>query len=141
MALAPDVPPLRKVAIKARKGDTVLALAKRYRVTASQIAQWNRIDDGTRFKKAQSLVIWQPVKEAGASRREMASADKADKPDRKLSRRELALAAREDRLARKAGGKSAKATTQVAGKSARRQLASTAAVKGTKIRPTRLARK
>ena len=138
MALAPDVPPLRKVAIKARKGDTVVALAKRYRVTASQIAQWNRIDDGTRFKKAQSLVIWQPVKEAGASRREMASADKAD---RKLSRRELALAAREDRLSRKAGGKSAKASTQMASKSARRQLASTAAVKGTKIRPTRLARK
>lgn len=114
MALAPDVPPLRKVAIKARKGDTVLALAKRYRVTAAQIAQWNRIDDGTRFKKAQSLVIWQPVKEAGASRREMASAGKA--------------------------------TTRLAGKAAQRELAAaprnrTAAVKGTKISPTRLARK
>ena len=118
MALAPDVPPLRKVAIKARKGDTVLALAKRYRVTAAQIAQWNRIDDGTRFKKAQSLVIWQPVKEAGASRREMASAGKS-------------------------GGK---ATTRLAGKAAQRELAAaprnrTAAVKGTKISPTRLARK
>jgi membrane-bound lytic murein transglycosylase D len=129
MALAPDVPPLRKVAIQARKGDTVLALAKRYRVTAAQIAQWNRIDDGTRFKKAQSLVIWQPVKETGASRREMASADKAD---RKLSRRELALAAREERLnASKSGGKSGKRETGNR----------TAAVKGTKISPTRLARK
>lgn len=121
MALAPDVPPLRKVAIKARKGDTVLALAKRYRVTAAQIAQWNRIDDGTRFKKAQSLVIWQPVKEAGASRREMASAGKS-------------------------GGKAGKATTRLAGKAAQRELAAaprnrTAAVKGTKISPTRLARK
>jgi membrane-bound lytic murein transglycosylase D len=108
MALAPDVPPLRKVAIKARKGDTVLALAKRYRVTAMQIAHWNHIDDETRFKKAQSLVIWQPVKEAGASRRELAAAGKAG---RKLSRQ---LAAAEMR-----GN----------------------AVKGTKIRPTRLARK
>ncbi|NYG34883.1 transglycosylase SLT domain-containing protein [Sphaerotilus montanus] len=119
MALAPDVPPLRKVAIKARKGDTVLALAKRYRVTAAQIAQWNRIDDGTRFKKAQSLVIWQPVKEAGASRREMASAGKS----------------------------SGKSGTKLAGNAARRQMAAaaprnrTAAVKGTKISPTRLARK
>jgi membrane-bound lytic murein transglycosylase D len=112
MALAPDVPPLRKVAIQARKGDTVLALAKRYRVTAAQIAQWNRIDDGTRFKKAQALVIWQPVKAAGATSRDMASAGKSVK----LSRPQLA----------KAGGK---ATA--------RQLA----VKGTKIRPTRLARK
>jgi membrane-bound lytic murein transglycosylase D len=108
MALAPDVPPLRKVAIKARKGDTVLALAKRYRVTATQIAHWNHIDDETRFKKAQSLVIWQPVKEAGASRRELAAAGKAG---RKLARQ---LAAAEMR-----GN----------------------AVKGTKIRPTRLARK
>ncbi|NYG34306.1 transglycosylase SLT domain-containing protein [Sphaerotilus montanus] len=124
MALAPDVPPLRKVAIKARKGDTVLALAKRYRVSASQLAQWNRIDDGTRFKKAQSLVIWQPIKEAGASRREMASLNKADR-----------------KLSRKVGGKSAKASTRMASKTARRQMASMAAVKGTKIRPIRLARK
>jgi membrane-bound lytic murein transglycosylase D len=142
MALAPDLPPLRKVAIKARKGDTVLALAKRYRVTAAQIAQWNRIDDGTRFKKAQSLVIWQPVKEAGASRREMASSGKAD---RKLSRRELAQAAREERQS--AGKSRGKSVTKLAGKAGKRQVAATAprnraaAVKGTKISPTRLARK
>jgi membrane-bound lytic murein transglycosylase D len=61
MALAPDVPPLRKIEIRARKGDTVLALAKRYRVGANQIASWNRIDDGTRFRKAQALVIWVPT--------------------------------------------------------------------------------
>ncbi|WP_310463709.1 transglycosylase SLT domain-containing protein [Sphaerotilus sp.] len=128
MALAPDLPPLRKVAIKARKGDTVLALAKRYRVTATQIAHWNHIDDETRFKKAQALVIWQPVKEAGASRREMAAAGKAD---RQLSRRELALAARSERV------------TKAGGTAASRQLAAARgnAVKDTKIRPTRLARK
>ena len=115
MALAPDVPPLRKVAIKAGKEDTVLALAKRYRVSASQLVQWNRIDGGTRFKKAQSLVIWQPIKEAGASRRKTAALNKADR-----------------NLSRKAGDKSAKASTR---------MASMAAVKGTKIRPIRLARK
>jgi len=136
MALAPDVPPLRKVAISARKGDTVAALAKRYRVTASQIASWNHIDDETRFRKAQSLVIWQPVKESGASRRDTASADKSD---RKLSRRELAQAAREERLNASKSGKS--------GKAAQREMAAAAphnraaAVKGTRISPTRLARK
>ncbi|MDQ5897324.1 MAG: rane-bound lytic murein transglycosylase [Pseudomonadota bacterium] len=61
MALAPDVPPLRKIEIRARKGDTVMALAKRYRVGANQIASWNRIDDGTRFRKPQSLVLWVPA--------------------------------------------------------------------------------
>jgi membrane-bound lytic murein transglycosylase D len=130
MALAPDVPPLRKVAISARKGDTVAALAKRYRVTTAQIAQWNRIDDGTRFKKAQSLVIWQPVKAAGATVREMAASTKG-KP---LTRRELARAARSERVAK------------VSGKAGARSVAIAAtprggAVKGTKISPTRLARK
>lgn len=120
MALAPDVPPLRKVAIKARKGDTVLALAKRYRVTAAQIAQWNRIDDGTRFKKAQSLVIWQPVKAAGATAREMASAGRG----KALSRRELAQVGK---------GKTRPVTVAASSRGG--------AVKGTKIRPTRLARK
>ena len=61
MALAPDVPPLRKIEIRVRKGDTVMALAKRYRVGANQIASWNRIDDGTRFRKPQSLVLWVPA--------------------------------------------------------------------------------
>jgi membrane-bound lytic murein transglycosylase D len=130
MALAPDVPPLRKVAISARKGDTVAALAKRYRVTTAQIAQWNRIDNGTRFKKAQSLVIWQPVKAAGATMREMAASTKG-KP---LTRRELAQAARSERV------------TKVSGKAGARAVAIAAAprggaVKGTKISPTRLARK
>ena len=119
MALAPDLPPLRKVAIKARKGDTVLALAKRYRVTAAQIAQWNRIDDGTRFKKAQTLVIWQPTKAAGAMAREMASAGKSSK----LAGRQMA----------KAGGKLSSRQLALASRGG--------AVKGAKIRPTRLARK
>jgi membrane-bound lytic murein transglycosylase D len=74
----------------------VAALAKRYRVTAAQIAQWNRIDDSTRFKKAQALVIWQPAK-----------------AESKSKARSVAVAS----VAR--GG----------------------AVKGTKIRPTHLARK
>jgi membrane-bound lytic murein transglycosylase D len=130
MALAPDVPPLRKVAISARKGDTVAALAKRYRVTTAQIAQWNRIDDSTRFKKAQSLVIWQPVKAAGATVREMAASTKG-KP---LTRRELAQAARSERVAKVSGKAGARAVAIAAAPRG-------GAVKGTKISPTRLARK
>lgn len=116
MALAPDVPPLRKVAIRARKGDTVLALAKRHGVTAGQIAQWNRIDDDTRFRKPQSLVIWQPVRAGGAA------------------------------VARGGDARGGKAKIARAGRAARVAAAAVSpsrggAAKGIKVRPTRLARK
>jgi membrane-bound lytic murein transglycosylase D len=72
MALAPDAPPLRKVAVKARKGDTVASLAKRYRVTPAQFAQWNRLSVGSSLGAGQALVVYQPqpkAKTAVASRR------------------------------------------------------------------------
>ncbi|MDP4299478.1 transglycosylase SLT domain-containing protein [Leptothrix discophora] len=60
MALAPDRPALRKVAIQARKGDTVSTLAQRHRVSAAQLAQWNRITEKSRLSAGQQLVIWKP---------------------------------------------------------------------------------
>jgi membrane-bound lytic murein transglycosylase D len=64
MALAPDLPPLRKVAIKARKGDTVASLASRHKVSPTQLAQWNRLSPGARFAAGQDLVIYRAVKAA-----------------------------------------------------------------------------
>ncbi len=58
MALAPDRP-LRKVSVQARKGDTLSTLAQRHRVSAAQLAQWNRISEKTRLSAGQKLVIWQ----------------------------------------------------------------------------------
>jgi membrane-bound lytic murein transglycosylase D len=64
MSLAPDVPPLRQVTLKAgRKGDSVAAVAKRYRVSAAQVAQWNKVAPAARFKPGASIVVWvQPSK-------------------------------------------------------------------------------
>ncbi|MEY8876217.1 MAG: transglycosylase SLT domain-containing protein [Leptothrix sp. (in: b-proteobacteria)] len=59
MLLAPDVPALKKVAVKARKGDTLASVAARYRVSVAQMAQWNRITTGTRLNAGQALVIYQ----------------------------------------------------------------------------------
>ncbi|RZS56646.1 transglycosylase SLT domain-containing protein [Sphaerotilus mobilis] len=58
MALAPDRP-LRKVSIQVRKGDTVASLAQRHRVSAAQLAQWNRMTEKARLSAGQKLVIWQ----------------------------------------------------------------------------------
>jgi membrane-bound lytic murein transglycosylase D len=73
LALAPDLPPLRRMVFKAgRKGDSVAAVARRYRVNAGQLAQWNGIGVGGRFKAGQRIVVMlpatkgQPVR-AGAS--------------------------------------------------------------------------
>ena len=41
MALAPDQPPLRKVNVKARKGDTLAAIARRQRLPVEQLVAWN----------------------------------------------------------------------------------------------------
>ncbi|HMW24734.1 MAG TPA: transglycosylase SLT domain-containing protein [Burkholderiaceae bacterium] len=66
MALAPDAPPLRKVAVKARKGDSVASLAKRYRVTPAQFAQWNRLSPSASLSAGQALVVYQPQPKAKA---------------------------------------------------------------------------
>ncbi len=58
LALAPDVQPLRKISFKAgKKGDTVAAVARRYRVRADQVAQWNGTSAGARFKPGQTVVV------------------------------------------------------------------------------------
>ncbi|NRT57622.1 transglycosylase SLT domain-containing protein [Sphaerotilus uruguayifluvii] len=139
MALAPDVPPLRKVAIAVRKGDTVAALARRYHVGANQIAAWNRIDDGTRFRKAQSLVIWVPVGSKVAPAAEPAesrSLARADRRERDDDRR--AAKAAGTRLAAKGGKDRDRAPVRVAEVREPRG----GAAKGTKVHAaTRVARK
>jgi membrane-bound lytic murein transglycosylase D len=67
MALAPDRP-LRKVSVQARKGDTLSTLAQRHRVSAAQLAQWNRMSEASRLSAGQKLVIWQATAPASTSK-------------------------------------------------------------------------
>lgn len=68
IALAPDLPPLRKVALKAsRKGDSVADVARRYKVSASQVAQWNKTSSSGRFKSGSSYVVYLPTKAAAVA--------------------------------------------------------------------------
>ncbi len=58
MVLAPEAPPLRKLAFKAgKKGDTVAEVARRYRVSAAQVAQWNGVGPQAAFKPGQAIVV------------------------------------------------------------------------------------
>jgi membrane-bound lytic murein transglycosylase D len=58
MLLAPERLPGKRIAFKAGKGgDSVAAVAKRYRVSAEQVAQWNDVDAAARFKPGQTIVV------------------------------------------------------------------------------------
>jgi membrane-bound lytic murein transglycosylase D len=61
MALAPDLPPLRRMSLRAGKNDSVASLARRYRVSAEQVAQWNRVSASSKFKRGQSVVVYVPA--------------------------------------------------------------------------------
>ncbi|MBX9792802.1 MAG: transglycosylase SLT domain-containing protein [Burkholderiaceae bacterium] len=76
MELAPDVPPLRRVVLKAGKADTVASIARRYRVGAAQVAQWNAVGTGTRFKPGAAVVVYQATRPAASTRVATARAKK-----------------------------------------------------------------
>jgi membrane-bound lytic murein transglycosylase D len=59
MTLAPDRPAARRVAVKVgRKGDTVRAVARRHRVSASDVALWNGTHAGARFRAGETVVLY-----------------------------------------------------------------------------------
>jgi membrane-bound lytic murein transglycosylase D len=67
ISLAPDAPALRRLSVKARKGETVASLAQRYKVSASDVADWNKVGPKASFKAGQQLVVYAPAaKRAGA---------------------------------------------------------------------------
>ena len=60
--LAPDAPPLRKVSWRAGKHDSVDSVAKRYRVSAAQVAEWNSVGATSKFTAGQTIVVYVPNK-------------------------------------------------------------------------------
>jgi membrane-bound lytic murein transglycosylase D len=123
MALAPDLPPMRKVSLRAgKRGETVAAIAKRYRVSVAQVAGWNKTSAQGRFKAGQTVVVYVPQKAAGT---------------RMAARTESAKAERSARA-----GTSRKSAVRVAGrptKSANVRLAAKASPKATRSAHTRAA--
>lgn len=70
MALAPDLPPLKRLALKAGKHDTVASVANRYALSAQQVAQWNKVGAASAFKRGQTIVVYvsnKPAQRAVAS--------------------------------------------------------------------------
>jgi len=66
MRFAPEVTPGRRITFKAGKhGDSVAAVAKRYRVGVAQVAQWNSVSGNAHFKPGQIIVVVQSAPPKG----------------------------------------------------------------------------
>lgn len=58
--LKPEVQ-LRRITVKARKGETLAALAQRQKVSVEQLLQWNKLGAKASLKAGQTLVVFTPV--------------------------------------------------------------------------------
>ena len=68
MALAPDAPAARRVAFRAGKqGDSVAAVARRYRVSPAQVAQWNQVGASAQFAAGSTVVVFVAARSAKAA--------------------------------------------------------------------------
>jgi len=63
LGLAPETTS-RRTTVKARKGETVASMAKRHRVSAQSVAEWNKVATSASFKPGQSVVLFMPARVA-----------------------------------------------------------------------------
>ncbi len=75
MAFAPEARPPRRINVKVgRKGESVAAIARRYRVSAEQVAQLNGVSAAGRFKAGQVVLLDVPTRSASKATARRASA-------------------------------------------------------------------
>ncbi|MCK9686006.1 transglycosylase SLT domain-containing protein [Comamonadaceae bacterium BS-T2-15] len=61
MALAPDLPPTRRVNMRiAKGGETVAAVAKRWHVSPTEVATWNHVKPTAKFAAGSTAVLFLP---------------------------------------------------------------------------------
>ena len=67
VSLAPEIV-TRRTTVKARKGDTVASMAKRYGLSTTNVAEWNSTSNASAFKLGQQVVLFLPVKAKNSSK-------------------------------------------------------------------------
>jgi membrane-bound lytic murein transglycosylase D len=79
LVLSPESPTLRRVAFKAGKhGDSVQAVAKRYRVSVQQVAQWNQVAPSAHFAAGSTVVVYLATSKRAKSARKTHGTTVAD---------------------------------------------------------------
>jgi membrane-bound lytic murein transglycosylase D len=64
------------MSLKAGRKDSVASVAKRYRVSAAQVAQWNGVAKGASFAPGQTIVVFAAAGKASATKIAHANARK-----------------------------------------------------------------
>jgi membrane-bound lytic murein transglycosylase D len=92
MALAPEAGTQRKVSLKAGRRDSVASVARRYRISASLVAQWNGVGTSSRFRPGQTIVVYLATKAAprAKSTRSVAAKHKSAATRKPAATRKLA---------------------------------------------------
>ncbi len=83
VSLAPEIV-TRRTTVKARKGESVATIAKRYHLSATSVAEWNNVSTSAAFKRGHPVIVFLPLK-AGIS----TSGRKAVKPVRRSSSKRI----------------------------------------------------
>ena len=71
LLLQPEIV-LKRTTVRARKGDNVMTVARRYGVSATSVAEWNDISINSPLKKGQALSLMLPQRKANSVAREAA---------------------------------------------------------------------
>jgi membrane-bound lytic murein transglycosylase D len=111
MTLTPEPKPLRKVVLKAgKKGESVVALAQRYKVSPAQVAQWNKVAANGRIAPGQPVVLMlaSGAKTAPSKATTQASSKSASKAAPKARPKAAAKTAKNKRTSAAAAKTSAK---------------------------------
>jgi membrane-bound lytic murein transglycosylase D len=66
VSFAPEIV-TRRTTVKARKGESVATIAKRYGLSAASVAEWNNVSASSAFKLGHQVVVFLPVKSHAAS--------------------------------------------------------------------------
>lgn len=85
MSLVSESPALRRMALKAGKRESVATVAQRYRVSAAQVALWNKTTVGANFKPGQTVYVFVASK-ATARKPAVRTASKAHRPAKRPTR-------------------------------------------------------
>jgi len=85
ISLAPEPSPLRKHSFKAAHHDTVRTIAARYKVSAEQVAEWNKMSVKDSFKSGQRVLVYVAPAAGKRGSTTLASATKSGNSSKKRS--------------------------------------------------------
>ena len=66
VSLAPEII-TRRTTVKARKGESVATIAKRYGLSSTSVADWNKVSASAAFKAGQAVVVFLPLTNRASS--------------------------------------------------------------------------